>query len=557
MFRVIPNSSSAGATASEGESMRRWIMAGVVCWSAAAGMADTPMRIVSVTTEQQILPVLIGNPVNPIARVRIETKGAASPLSIQKMTFTLSSSADRRDIAGARVFHGTKDRLGYRRPNLCFDKNDRVGAPQSPAARVSFEGNRELNPGVNYMWLSVELTNAADVDGWIDAGCERVSFSDGTVTTPDVTEPPGRLRFGVAVQNDDDTSPRAFRIPGIITTKPGTLIGVYDIRHRSWSDLPADIDVGMSRSTDGGRTWAPMRTIMGMGNDKKWKYDGIGDPCILYDRGTETIWVAAIWSHGERGWKGSGPGLEPEETGQLVMVKSEDDGLTWSKPINVTKQVKDPAWSLLLASPGRGITMTDGTIVMPAQFRDTPDTKGTPYSTIIYSRDHGATWAIGTGAQSETNECQVVELAPGTLMLNMRNRRGGGRIVSITTDMGRTWQRHPTSEKVLPEPICNAGLVKVKSGDDPAKPWLAFINPAVDMEPRRSMTVKLSTDGGMSWPADNHILLDQGQSAGYPSPTMIDDRTIGVFYEGSRANITFQRIPIQDFFAKQAPGKGP
>ena len=59
-------------------------------------------------------------------------------------------------------------------------------------------------------------------------------------------------------------------------------------------------------------------------------YDGIGDPSILTDRVTGTIWVAATWSHGNRSWFGSGPGLEPEETGQLMLVKSTDDGLTWS-----------------------------------------------------------------------------------------------------------------------------------------------------------------------------------------------------------------------------------
>ena len=41
-------------------------------------------------------------------------------------------------------------------------------------------------------------------------------------------------------------------------------------------DLPGDIDVGMSRSTDGGQTWEKMKNIMDMGNDPKWRYDGVG-----------------------------------------------------------------------------------------------------------------------------------------------------------------------------------------------------------------------------------------------------------------------------------------
>ena len=81
------------------------------------------------------------------------------------------------------------------------------------------------------------------------------------------------------------------------------------LRYRSSGDLPGNIDVGMTRSTDGGRTWEKNRVIMDMGNDKAWRYDGIGDPAILVDRNTGTIWVAATWSHGDRSWTGSGPGL--------------------------------------------------------------------------------------------------------------------------------------------------------------------------------------------------------------------------------------------------------
>ena len=117
---------------------------------------------------------------------------------------------------------------------------------------------------------------------------------------------------------------------------------------------------------------------------------------------TGTIWVAALWSHGDRGWHGSGPGVAPEETGQFMLTRSDDDGLTWSDPINITEQVKDPAWSLMLQGPGEGITMADGTLVFPAQFRSSPATGKVPHSTLIWSKDHGRTWSAGTGAFPHT-----------------------------------------------------------------------------------------------------------------------------------------------------------
>ena len=150
--------------------------------------------------------------------------------------------------------------------------------------------------------------------------------------------------MGVALRNGGDDGVHTYRIPGLATTNKGTLIGVYDVRRRSGGDLPGDIDVGMSRSTDGGRTWEPMKVIMDMGNDPRWRYDGIGDPAILVDQTTGTVWVAATWSHGNRSWIGSGPGLKPEETGQLMLVRSDDDGVSWSEPINITEQVKKPEW---------------------------------------------------------------------------------------------------------------------------------------------------------------------------------------------------------------------
>lgn len=86
-------------------------------------------------------------------------------------------------------------------------------------------------------------------------------------------------------------------------------------------------------------------------------------------------------------------GMTPEETGQFVLVKSEDDGLTWSEPINITSQIKNPKWRLFFNGPGMGISMKNGTLVFPAQYRDQ---NGVPHSTIVYSTDHGANWSVRT-----------------------------------------------------------------------------------------------------------------------------------------------------------------
>lgn len=348
----------------------------------------------------------------------------------------------------------------------------------------------------------------------------------------------------VLLRKHGDQGIDTYRIPGLVTTNTGSLIAVYDTRRNSAVDLQEDIDVGMSRSTDKGKSWEPMKIIMDMGEwgDLPQEQNGIGDPSVLVDKVTGTIWVAAVWAHGhpgKRNWWASKPGLLPKETSQFILVKSEDDGLTWSKPINITSQIKDPKWHLLLQGPGKGITMNNGTLVFPAQFKDESEM---PHSTIIYSEDRGKTWKIGTGAKPNTTEAQVVELENGDLMLNMRDNRGGSRSIYTTQDMGETWSVHSTSRNALQEPVCMASLIK---HNYKGQSLLLFSNPN-STEGRINMTIKLSQDNGDTWPEKHQLLLDKDKGRGYSCMTSIDEETIGILYEGSQADLVFQRVKISD-----------
>ncbi|MFK7961491.1 MAG: exo-alpha-sialidase [Phycisphaerales bacterium] len=519
------------------------------------------MRIVAVTTEQPVLPMLVGSRGNPVARIRITVAGTMSPLVLTRTRWTLRSGRGLAGVSSASVHALNAERLPWRRPDEVFGDETRFGEPAAAAGSLDVSGELTLQPGDNVLWLAVSLVGTGtgtgagdvDVDGWIDAGCQELEFADGRVMQPSVQEPDGVQRMGVAVRRAVAGDSGVSRIPGIVTTKHGTLLAVYDVRHRGWTDLPGDIDVALRRSTDGGRTWSPSATILDMGDDPAWRFDGVGDPSMLHDAVTGTVWVAATWSHGDRSWHGSGPGLTPEETGQVVLTRSTDDGRTWSPPINVTAQVKRPEWAFVLPSPGRGITMADGTLVFPAQFRSSPENDRIPFATIMFSRDRGNTWQIGRGARADTTESRVVEVEPGVLMLNMRDNRGGWRAVAVTRDLGTTWEEHATNRRALPEPVCNAGLLRAGPVDERGRPWLVFVNPAVASGPRRDMTLKLSRDGGLHWPGSDHVLIDSGESAGYASLTMVDQETVGVLYESSRAHLVFQRVPLSRFTGQSTP----
>ncbi len=519
-------------------------------------------RIVSITAIPLTLPALVGVSASPLVKLKVETEGSLMPLALTQVRASLFSQ--QADIETAQVyFSGASDQFSTEK---AFGKPfDVLAAIDSP---LTVSGEQPLAEGENYVWIACKLSPHANIDHTVGATGLTVSFSNGQSESVGATT---TQRIGVALRKAGDDGVNTFRIPGLATTNRGTLIGVYDVRRRSGGDLPGDIDVGMSRSTDGGRTWEPMRIIMDMGDDPAWRYDGIGDPAVLVDRVKGTVWVAATWSHGDRSWRGSGQGLTPEETGQVMLVRSDDDGGSWSEPINITQQVKKPEWCFVLMGPGKGITMRDGTLVFAAQYQDPPNQADKtahrlPHSTIIYSVDNGQSWSVGTGAFDDTTEAQVVEVQPGELMLNCRYNRAPVRVVMTTRDMGKTWQQHSTSQRSLIEPgSCMASLIdttggyrgpavdrttdskvaRSRSDDRRDNGWLLFSNPD-STDVRRRMTIKASPDRGESWPEEQRLLLDEAKSAGYSCMTMIDDKTVGILYEGSQAHMTFQRIALSE-----------
>jgi len=343
-------------------------------------------------------------------------------------------------------------------------------------------------------------------------------------------------------QGDDQV--HTYRIPGLACTPEGTLIAVFDVRHDNAADLPGDIDVGMMRSTDNGSTWSTMQIILDFDkNERDAHGNGVGDPAVLVDRTNGHILVAALWSKGDRAWNGSRPGLTPDETGQMVLTRSTDDGKTWSKPSNITQRIagRDPKWRLLFNGPGNGIQLRDGTLVFAAQFRNA---EGIPHSCLIFSTDGGDTWAISPPAiasQPPTSEAQVAELADGSLLLTMRDEsRSGERAWARFTwkdDLTRGSWSDPWF--IVPDPTCMASLIRHPNGP------LLLSNPNAEKQ-RIALTIRTSTDEGKTW--SDGRLLDPRPCA-YSCMTVLKDGSIGVLYEcGDKSSVetlTFARFPLE------------
>lgn len=511
------------------------------------------------------VPVLLFKKNNPMLRLKFtgnSKEGTSFRLTIRK-----NDGDAVKVIKAARLFIDKNKSL---RNNLSDSKQlVLISESKEPTDTFILEGKFPLVTDSIICWLAVELNSELSLSTSLSVVCSKALIAGENIKVEN-TNNIKQHRVGVLMKDETDRA-AAYRIPGLTTSNKGTLLAVFDVRHDVARDLQGNIDIGLRRSTDGGKTWEPTSIAMDRG---EWealpeKFNGISDACILVDKQSGTIYLAGTWMYGvldkqgkwiqgltdtstvwNHQWRdrGSQPGFNKKQTAQFLLVKSTDDGMTWSEPVNLTTMCKKKEWWLWAPAPGKGITMRNGTLVFPTQGRNKA---GLAFSNITYSKDGGKTWLTSKPAlQESTTECAVVELKDGSLMLNMRansNRNdtssSNGRAIAITGDMGDTWQEHPSSHQALPEPTCMASL-HAQQGK------LFFTNPN-NKTKREQITLKISVDEGLTWPEKYWVLLDEWNGRGYSCITEIDDNYIGVLYESSQADLVFQRIALADLRDRQ------
>ncbi len=341
-----------------------------------------------------------------------------------------------------------------------------------------------------------------------------------TASTAAVRAPRSADLDGRAILSPGTHGYHCYRIPALVTTNDGTLLLFAEGRKPDCSDTGRH-DVVVVRSTDGGATWSDPRVVHAGGdstahNPTPVVDSGTGRVVLLTSRNYRTAWVQ----------------------------HSDDDGLTWSAPVEITRSVSESGWTSYATGPSHAIQLVRGEhagrLVAGTTYRTADGTKGVA---LVHSDDGGLTWDLGAydhSAAPELNvqEPSVFERPDGSLFVLARNEKGTASATvasAVAVDGGERFAEgfHAgPAEQGLAVPTVQASTLELRAtdrGDRYNRVLLAA--PSRQGETRERMTIRSTYKGGAEWvdPGGGTVVYE-GMSS-YSDLTSLADGRVGLAYE--------------------------
>src|ERR1043166_8189485 len=325
------------------------------------------------------------------------------------------------------------------------------------------------------------------------------------------------------VFSSSESGYHTYRIPAVEAAPDGSLIAFAEARKYNAADPgfgKQDIDLVYKRSTNNGAAWSPMTVLEDPG--ELWS---AANPATVVDRTNGRLWVFYLRSR---------PGTADLQTQARW---SDDNGRTWSEPLDLTavgRDLNDKSWRASVPGPGGAIQTRKGRLLVPMW--------KAPFATFaIFSDDHGRTWKRGEfvpGTQGG-DECQVVELSDGRVLMDIRQESGGSRWLAESSDGGQTWGEPRPGLTVTPVMCAIERFTPPDAGGDRNRLlWTGPKGPE-----RRRLVIRWSDNEGKTFPNERQI--SDGYAA-YSDLTILQDKTVGVLWERGVERgyqfITFTRL---------------
>lgn len=257
-------------------------------------------------------------------------------------------------------------------------------------------------------------------------------------------------------------------------------------------------------------------------------------------------------------------GVDPNEsllsvrTCYLQMIYSDDDGETWSQPIDITAQVKKDWNRFFGTSPGNGIQIKKGPhkgrILIPVYYNHE---EGITFScAVIYTDDAGRTWHLGDSPNDgrelfgktissrdlnddigSLHESAIIEGKSGNIHVYMRNQHPSGRVAhAVSEDGGQTWGEVDYVEQ-LTEIFSQPNAINFTFRD--GREAFIFANASQMLPFRGCGVLRVSFDDGRTWP---HNRVFNPRHYVYQCMAQLPNGKLGLLWEREWQGLFFSEI---------------